>query len=308
MANITATMVNGLRQKTGAGMMDCKKALVQAEGNEERAIEILREKGLADAGKKSGRIASEGIVASQISSDNKTGILIELNCETDFVAANEEFKNLAKAIANQYLISNCSDLDSLLNEKLSPEDVTVKDAVVNLIARLKENMTLRRAKKMETSSGAINSYIHAGGKIGVLVKLECNETNDTLLQLGKDIAMQIAAANPTYLDRDSIDEDILKKEREIYKVQAMNEGKPEKIAEKMVEGKIQKFYKEKCLLEQVWVRDQEYTIKKLIAEKSKEIGCEIKCTEFVRFERGEGIEKEVEDFASEVQKQIKGNN
>ncbi len=307
MANVTATMVNELRQKTGAGMMDCKKALVQAEGNEEKAIEILREKGLAAAVKKSGRVASEGIIVAKVSDDNKTGVLIELNCETDFVAANDDFKKLANDIAIKYLDSKCTSLEDLLNEKISEEDIAIKDSIINLIAMLKENMTLRRASKFNVSDGIINSYIHAGGKIGVLVKLECNNQNDVLLQLGKDIAMQVAAAFPIYLDRSFVDEDTLKKEREIYKVQAMNEGKPENIADRMVEGKIQKYYKEKCLLEQAWVRDQDYSISKLILEKSKEIGCEIKCTEFARFERGEGIEKEEVDFAAEVQKQIKGN-
>ena len=303
---ITATMVNELRKKTGAGIMNCKNALVEAEGNEEKAIEILREKGLANADKKSDRIAAEGIVIAQVSDDRKTGVLVEFNCETDFVAANEDFKKLAREIAKQYIDSNASSLEDLMNEKISSEDVSIKDAIVNLIARLGENMTLRRVKKTSVSDGIINSYIHAGGKIGVLVKLECKNSNEVLVQLAKDLAMQIAAANPEYIDKDSIDEDLLKKEREIYKIQAMNEGKPEKIAERMVEGKIKKFYKEKCLLEQVWVRDPDYSINKLISEKSNEIGAEIKCTEFARFERGEGIEKKAEDFASEVQKQIKG--
>jgi len=303
---ITATMVNDLRKKTGAGMMDCKKALVQAEGNEDKAIEILREKGLANAGKKSDRIAAEGLVIAQVSDDRKTGVLVEFNCETDFVAANEDFKNLGHDIAKRYIDSDASSLEDLINEKVSSGDVTIKDAIVNLIARIGENMTLRRVKKMNVSNGIINSYIHAGGKIGVLVKLECDNSDEVLVQLAKDLAMQIAAANPEYIDRNSIDEDFLKKEREIYKIQAMNEGKPEKIAEKMVEGKIQKYYKEKCLIDQVWVRDPDYSINKLISEKSSQIGAEIKCTEFARFERGEGIEKKVEDFASEVQRQIKG--
>lgn len=306
MANITATMVNELRRKSGAGMMDCKKALVQAEGNEEKAIEILREKGLAAAGKKSDRVAAEGIVIAQVSEDRKTGVLLELNCETDFVAANEDFKSLAQNIAKQYINSDVLNLEDLLNEKLSSEDVIIKDAIVNLVARLGENMTLRRVKKMTVSDGIINSYIHAGGKIGVLIKLECNSSDEVLVQLAKDLAMQAAAAYPEYLDKNSVDEDFLNKEREIYKVQAMNEGKPENIAERMVEGKIKKYYKEKCLLEQVWVKDPDYTIDRLISEKSKEVGTEVKCTEFARFERGEGVEKKVEDFAEEVQKQIKG--
>ncbi len=307
MANITATMVNELRQRTGAGMMDCKKALVQAEGNAEKAIEILREKGLAAVAKKAGRVASEGLVISQVSEDNKTGILIEFNCETDFVAANDEFKSLGNNIAKQFLNSNSTNVDDILNEKyFADNSITVKDAISGLIARLGENMTLRRIHKLQVSNGIINSYIHAGGKIGVLVKLESNTSNEVLRQLGKDLAMQVAAANPIYLDRNSVDNESLNKEREIYKVQAMNEGKPENIAEKMVEGRIQKYYKENCLLEQIWVRNQDYTISKLISEKSKEIGSEIKCSDFVRFERGEGIEKEVEDFASEIEKQIKG--
>jgi elongation factor Ts len=302
---ISAQVVKELREKTGAGMMDCKKALSEANGDMEKAIEVLRERGLASAAKKSGRIAAEGVIETYISEDRKSGVIAEINCETDFVAANEEFVSLAKNVTKQAALSSASTVEELLAEKyIADENVTVQDALTALIAKLGENMNIRRFEKFSVENGVVQSYIHGGGRIGVVVELTSSNTNEVVLDVAKDVAMHVAAANPQFLNKEQVDTTTLDKEREIYRVQALNEGKPEKIVEKMVEGRIQKYYKEACLVEQVWVRNPDYTITKLLQEKSKEVGSPITITKFVRFERGEGIEKVVEDFAEEVKKQM----
>ena len=302
---ISAQVVKELREKTGAGMMDCKKALSEANGDMEKAVEILREKGLAAAAKKSGRIAAEGLVETYISADKKFGAIAEINCETDFVAANEEFVTLAKNMTKQVASSKVNTVEELLGENyLADNSVTVQDAITALIAKLGENMNLRRFERFSIENGVIQSYIHGGGRIGVLVEVACDKVNDVVLDVAKDVCMHIAAANPQFLNKDQVDQDTIKKEKEIYRVQALNEGKPEKIVDKMVEGRVQKFFKESCLVEQVWVRNPDYTITKYLEEKSKEIGAPITISKFARFERGEGIEKVVEDFAEEVKKQM----
>ncbi|AVP53722.1 elongation factor Ts [Clostridium tetani] len=302
---ITAKMVKELREITGAGMMDCKKALTETNGDTEKAVEVLREKGLAAAAKKSGRIAAEGLVETYIAEDKKNASIVEVNCETDFVAANEEFKGLVANIAKQAANTKAEDVDSFVEEKyIGSEEGTIKDAVTALVAKLGENMSVRRFKQLSVENGIIESYIHGDGKIGVLVELECEKESEVLSEVAKDVAMQVAAVNPPFLDRTFVDEETLDKEREIYRVQALNEGKPEKIVDKMVEGRIQKYYKENCLVEQVWVRNSDYTIDKYVKEKSKEVGADIKVANFVRFEKGEGIEKKEEDFAEEVKKQM----
>lgn len=302
---ISAQMVKELRERTGAGMMDCKKALSETNGDVEKSIEVLREKGLASAAKKSGRIAAEGLVETYISDDNKIGSIVEVNCETDFVADNEQFIALTKNIAKQCANTNAKTIEELEEEKyIANENITVKDAVTDLVAKLGEHMTVRRFKKFSIENGIIQSYVHGGGRIGVLVQLSCDATNGNVLEVAKDVAMQVAAANPLFLNRDGVDIELLEKEKEIFKVQALNEGKPEKIIEKMVEGRIQKYYKENCLIEQVWVRNADYTITKYLAEKSKEVGSQIAITKYARFERGEGVEKKEENFAEEVQKQM----
>ncbi|AAO35829.1 elongation factor Ts [Clostridium tetani] len=302
---ITAKMVKELREITGAGMMDCKKALTETNGDTEKAVEVLREKGLAAAAKKSGRIAAEGLVETYIAEDKKNASIVEVNCETDFVAANEEFKGLVANIAKQAANTKAEDVDSFIEEKyIGSEEGTIKDAVTALVAKLGENMSVRRFKQLSVENGIIESYIHGDGKIGVLVELECEKESEVLSEVAKDVAMQVAAVNPPFLDRTFVDEETLDKEREIYRVQALNEGKPEKIVDKMVEGRIQKYYKENCLVEQVWVRNSDYTIDKYVKEKSKEVGADIKVANFVRFEKGEGIEKKEEDFAEEVKKQM----
>lgn len=302
---ISAQMVKELRERTGAGMMDCKKALSESNGDPEKAVEFLREKGLASAAKKSGRIAAEGLVETYISEDKKSGAIVEVNCETDFVAANDDFMALAKNVAKQASVTKATDIEAFTSEKyIADESITIKDAVTNLIAKLGENMAVRRFANYSVESGLVHSYIHGNGRIGVLVKLECEKQSDVLEEVAKELSMQIAAANPLYLSREQVDNSQLDKEREIYRVQALNEGKPEKIVDKMVEGRVQKYFKETCLIEQPWVRDPDMTISKYVESKSKEIGSAIKVTGFQRFERGEGIEKKEENFAEEVQKQM----
>lgn len=299
---ITAKSVKELRDKTGAGMMDCKKALTETNGDVEKAIEVLREKGLAAAAKKAGRIAAEGIVKTFVSEDNKKASIVEVNCETDFVAANEEFvafaENIAKLVAN----TSVETVEELLNEKLG--DSTVQETLTALVAKLGENMTVRRFERLSLDNGAIESYIHGGGRIGVLVEVSTEGDVNVAKDVAKEICMQVAAANPLFLNRDSVDQEALEKEKEIYRVQALNEGKPEKIVEKMVMGRIQKYFKEVCLVDQVWVKDGDKTITKLLEEKSKEAGAPMTITKFVRFERGEGIEKKEENFAEEVARQM----
>ncbi|WP_294156393.1 translation elongation factor Ts [uncultured Clostridium sp.] len=303
MANISAQLVKELREMTGAKMMDCKKALVETEGNIEKAIEFLREKGLADAAKKSGRVAAEGIVKTYISEDKKKGSVVEFNCETDFVAANDEFVAFAERLAEMAVETGVETVEALLNEKFTAE-TTVSDALKALIAKLGENMTVRRFTTFAIENGVVKSYIHGGGRIGVLVEVACDTASDVLDEVAKEVCMQIAAANPLFLSEDQVDAASIEKEKEIYRVQALNEGKPENIVEKMVEGRIKKYYKEVCLLDQLWVKDNDKTIAKFLAEKSKEVGSPITVTRFVRYERGEGIEVEKVDFAAEVAAQM----
>lgn len=302
---ITAQSVKELREKTGAGMMDCKKALTETNGDMDKAIELLREKGLAAAAKKAGRVAAEGIVETFITEDHKNAGIVELNCETDFVAANEEFKTLASNVAKMAASTNASTIEDFVEEKyIADNSISIKDAVTALIAKLGENMNLRRFEKFSIDNGVIQSYIHGNGRIGVLVELACDSESPVLLEVAKDLCMQVAAANPLFIGREDVDQESLNKEREIYRVQALNEGKPEKIVDKMVEGRIQKYYKEVCLVDQLWVKNPDMSITKYLQEKSKEVGSPIKVTRFARFEKGEGIEKKEEDFAEEVARQM----
>ena len=304
---ISASMVKELREKTGAGMMDCKRALTGTDGDIEKAIELLREKGLAAAAKKSGRIAAEGLVCTYISEDMKVGSVVEVNCETDFVSVNEEFVALAKNVAMQAAQTTSTTIEELVAEKyIADEAMTITGAVTTLIAKLGENMSVRRFEKFSIEKGVVQSYIHGGGRIGVLVELACEKQDDAIIKVAKDVAMQIAATNPLFLDNTCVDKETLEKEKEIYRVQAINEGKPEKIIEKMVDGRVNKYYKEVCLIEQIWVKNADYTIKKYLEEESKKLGADIKVTRYVRFERGEGIEKKEENFAEEVQRQVQG--
>lgn len=302
---ISASLVKELRDRTGAAMMACKKALTEANGDIDKAIEILREKGLAAAAKKAGRVAAEGLIVTYLSEDKKSGAIVEVNCETDFVSANEEFAVLANNVAKMAVATEASNVEELLNEKYIVDSAaTLKDTLTALIAKLGENMNVRRFVKYNTAKGVVQSYIHGGGRIGVLVELSCEKDSEVLFDLSKDICMQIAAANPLFLNEDQVDTKTLNSEREIYRTQALNEGKPEKIVDKMVEGRIKKYLKEVCLVDQVWVKDSDLTISKLLAAKSKEVGAPITISAFTRFERGEGIEKIEENFAEEVQRQM----
>ena len=300
---ITAKSVKELREMTGAGMMDCKKALTETNGDIEKAVEFLREKGLAAAAKKAGRVAAEGLVKTYITEDNKKAGIVEVNCETDFVAANDQFVAFADALAKMVVDTNATTVEEFLNEKFNDEQ-TVQEALTALIATLGENMTVRRFKKIEVANGAVQTYIHGGGRIGVVVELGCETESQVVVDLAKELCMQVAAANPLFLNEEGVDKEAVEKEREIYRVQALNEGKPEKIVDKMVEGRIKKYYKEVCLVDQVWVKNPDLTISKLVAEKSKELGVPVEVVRFVRFEKGEGIEKKEENFAEEVAKQM----
>lgn len=300
---ISAKVVKELREMTGAGMMECKKALTKTDGDIEKAIEFLREKGLASAAKKAGRVAAEGLVKTYVTEDGKNASIVEVNCETDFVALNEQFVQFTENLAKFVITSSATTVEELLAEKFDGEK-TVQETLTNLIATLGENMTVRRFKKFSVEKGAIQGYVHGGGRIGVIVEAVCDTESPVVTEVAKELCMQVAAANPLFLSEADVDQQSIEKEKEIYRVQALNEGKPEKIVEKMVEGRIKKYYKEVCLLDQPWVKDGDKSISKLVAEKSKEVGSEITIKSFVRFERGEGIEKVVEDFATEVAKQM----
>ena len=289
---VTASQVKDLREKTGAGMMDCKKVLTETDGDMEKAIELLRERGIAKAAKKSGRIAAEGLVTTYVSEDKKVGAIVEVNAETDFVAKNDEFVNFVSDVAEIVANSNPANLDALLEVKYKNTEKTVKEVLTEKIATIGENMSIRRFERFE-SDGLVESYIHGAGKIAVLVDFKSGDSD-----LAKDVCMQIAAAKPEYLNRESVPQERVAKEMEILKAQAMNEGKPVEIAEKMVQGRIGKFYSEICLLDQEFVKDSSMKVGDLIKSKGAEM------VKFARFETGEGIEKKEENFAEEVMKQL----
>jgi len=295
MAQITPAMVKNLREKTGAGMMDCKKALAETNGDEKAAVDWLREKGIAKAAKKSGRIAAEGAVAAYVSDDAKTGVLIEINCETDFAANNENFRSLEDKIAKHIAKAAPKDIDALNASEVDGK--TVEELITEATATIGEKISIRRFVRYETK-GKITSYIHMGGKIGVLVEMDGGDE-----QLGKDIAMQIAAASPVCVDVDSLPQEFIDHEREVQLATAKEENansnkpKPDAIIEKMVEGRMKKYYKEVCLLEQIFVKDNEKTVKDILKGA--------KVVQFARYQLGEGIEKKQEDFAAEVAAQIK---
>ena len=289
---ITATLVKELREKTGAGMMDCKKVLTETDGDLEKAAELLRERGIAKAAKKSGRIAAEGLVEAYVSEDGKTGAVVEVNSETDFVAKNEEFKTFVMDVAKQVVKNNSATVEELLAQpSIAVEGKTVNEVLVDKIATIGENMTIRRFARFETD-GLIEKYIHGAGKIAVLVNMKNGNH-----ELAKDICMQIAAARPEFVSREEVPADRLEKEKEILKAQTMNEGKPEAIAEKIVMGRIGKFYEEICLVDQAFVKDPSVKVSQILKDAT--------VVEFARFEKGEGIEKREENFAEEVMKQLK---
>ena len=291
---ISASLVKELREKTGAGMMDCKKVLTETDGDMEKAIELLRERGIAKAAKKSGRVAAEGLVEAYVSEDGKIGAVVEVNAETDFVAKNEEFKTFVMNVAKQVVEKNPKDVEELLaQDSIEEPGKTVNDVLVGKIATIGENMSIRRFARFE-SQGLVEKYIHGDGKIAVLVNMSKGDR-----EVAKDICMQIAAARPEYLNEQSVPAERLEKEKEILKAQTMNEGKPEAIAEKIVQGRIGKFFSEVCLVDQAFVKNPDIKISQLLKEKDAEV------VEFARFEKGEGIEKKEENFAEEVMKQLK---
>ncbi len=302
---VTAAMVKELRQMTGAGMMDCKKALTQANGDFDKAIEVLREKGLAKAAKKAGRIAAEGIVMTIV--EGKKAAIVEVNSETDFVAKNEKFINYVKSIANQVLNSDVETVEEFLALKSDIDSSkTVEEVHAATISVIGENLKIRRFARMTADNGAIASYVHGGGKIGVLVNLETDVVNDAVVEAGTNVAMQIAALNPSHLDRSQVSAEFLEKEKAILKEQAKNENpeKPDNIIEKMIIGRVNKMLKEICLVDQQYVKDGDLTVAKYIAQVAKEQSANLAIKDFIRFETGEGIEKKQENFADEVAKQM----
>ncbi len=300
----TAKDVQALREKTGCGMMDCKKALTECNGDMDAAMDFLREKGLASQAKKASRIAAEGTVCAY--TENNVGVVVEINAETDFVANGEEFKALALKVAKVIANQNPADMDALL--KCTENGQTVEEMVQELFLKVRENIKIRRFERYE---GKIVSYVHAGGKIGVMVKFdtELDADNAELVAMGKNVAMQIAAMNPSYLDEASVPAEVIEKEKEILIGQMKEDpkmaGKPDAVLGKIVEGKIGKYYKENCLVDQQFVMDGDLTVGKYVEKTAKEIGKDIKIAAFVRFEKGEGIEKRVDDFASEVASMVK---
>ncbi|MGM8214499.1 translation elongation factor Ts [Bacillaceae bacterium W0354] len=291
---ITAQMVKELREKTGAGMMDCKKALQETDGDLEKAIDYLREKGIAKAAKKADRIAAEG--SSHIVSEGNTAVIIEVNSETDFVAKNDEFKNLLNEIATHILNQKPANLEEAMGQKLHGEGETLQEYINSAIAKIGEKLSLRRFAILEKDdNAAFGEYLHMGGKIGVLSVLD--GTTDEVV--AKDVSMHVAAVNPRYVDRDAVTEEEIEREREVLKQQALNEGKPENIVEKMVEGRLRKFFEEICLVEQPFVKDPDQKVKQYVESK----GATVKT--FVRYEVGEGLEKREENFADEVMSQLK---
>ena len=304
---ITAAMVKELREVTGAGMMDCKKALGETEGDLEKAIEYLRENGKAQAQKKAGRIAAEGIVMLKVTDDEKKAVAVEVNSETDFVAKNEKFRSYVAQVAEQALETGAADIDAFLAEPWKFEEgKTVQDALESEIAIIGENMHIRRFEKTEAANGFVSAYTHMDGKIGVLINVESDVVNDAVKEMGKNIAMQAAAMRPTYCHASEIPGDFIEKETEILRATIMNDPeeskKPENVIEGMVKGRINKELKEIVLMDQVYVKaeDGKQSVAKYVEQVAKENGANIAIKSFVRFETGEGLEKKNEDFAAEV--------
>lgn len=304
MANITAKDVADLRKITGVGMMDCKKALVEADGDTEKAILLLREKGLATQAKKAGRIAAEGLVAAVV--ENNIGAIVEVNSETDFVANNDQFKEFVNTVAKTIIEKNPADVDTLLKTTASCMSVTVEEALQELFLRIRENMSIRRFTRFE---GNIVPYVHGGGKIGVLVKLESDLAADKIFEVGKDCALQAAAMNPSYLNAEAVPTEVIAQEKEIMLKQMAEDpkmaNKPEQVLAKIVDGKVGKYYTENCLLEQAFVKDDKVSVAKHVEAVAKELGGSIKVVDFVRYEKGEGIQKREDNFADEVANMVK---
>jgi elongation factor Ts len=309
MATVTPAMVKEIREITGAGMLDCKKALEESDGDIEKAKVILREKGLAAAAKKAGRVATEGMVQAYVQ-ESSTGVLVEINSETDFVAKNDLFREFSSDVAKQIAKSDVADVSILLQQPyFNDEALTIQQLLNEKIAKIGENITIRRFVRYESAGNSvIESYIHGGGKIGVLVEILAQNAaanQDAIRELAREVAMQIAAENPKYIARAEVPTDELDKEKEILRNQALNEGKPEKIVDRMVEGRISKYYEEVCLSEQTYFRNQDVTIAQLVKDRAAKIGDTLEIARFARFQLGEGLEKKQDDFVAEVMAQTK---
>ena len=306
MAAITSAMVKELRERTSAGMMDCKKALMASDGDMEKAIEWLREKGLSQAAKKASRIAAEGVVAQYTTPCGCTGVIVEVNCETDFVAKTDNFMNFANNVAKHIAMANPADLDELLAQKfVDDESKTIADLISEATVAIGEKISVRRFARYETE-GVVSTYIHMGGKVGVMVEVATDaKDSDAVKEFAHDLALQIAAAKPEAVRREEVDATKLEKEKEIQRAKALEAGKPEKIVDRIVEGQIEKYYKEVCLLDQPFVKDGDKTIKGLMAEVAKAAGCTLDVVRFARFERGEGIERRQDNLAEEIAKMAK---
>jgi elongation factor Ts len=307
MAEVTAALVKELREKTGAGMMDCKRALGDSGGDIEAAIDWLRKKGLAAAAKKAGRVAAEGLIG--VATRGPAGAVVEVNSETDFVARNRDFQSFVRAVS-QLALDGDGELESLKETDFPESGRSVEEELTYLISTIGENIVLRRIKRLSTDEGGVSSYVHNAlgpgiGKIGVLVTLDSSAPADQLAELGKQLAMHIAAANPLYLDIASVPRDALNRERAVLREQARTSGKPDSVIEKMVEGRLRKFYEEFVLLEQIFVVDQETKISKVVEQTSRVAGAPIRVVGFARFALGEGVEKPRPDFAAEVAAQLK---
>lgn len=300
---VTAGLVKELRERTGAGMMDCKKVLVETSGDMEKAIELLREKGLAKAAKKAGRVASEGLVKLAFAADGKKAAAIEVNSETDFVAKNEEFVEFVNILADKVLEGDSDNVESFLTLSYGDEG-SVQDALNAKIAKIGENLNIRRFQKFATPGVVYVGYTHGNGKIGVIVGFETEASAEEINVMGRDVAMQVASMNPKFIDESAIDPEYLESEKKILIQQALNEGKPENIVEKMVSGRLKKELKETCLVEQKFVKDGELSVSQYIDNSAKAIGKAVKVVEMIRYEVGEGIEKKEENFAEEVAKQM----
>ena len=311
MAAVTAKMVKDLREMTGAGMMDCKKALAATDGDMDKAVEFLREKGLAGAEKKAGRIAAEGIVDTAMTADEKKAVIVEVNAETDFVAKNAKFQAYVAQVAAQALTTTAADMDAFMDEKwAADESLTVKEALSSQISIIGENMSIRRFKQVTEENVFVASYIHAGGRIGVLLDVQTDVVNDAVKEMAKNVCMQVAALNPKYTSRNEVSADFIEHEKSILMAQIQNDpkeaSKPEKVIQGMIQGRINKEMKEICLLDQVYVKaeDGKQSVAQYVAQVAKESGANIELKSFVRFETGEGLEKKEENFAEEVAKQM----
>ncbi len=308
---VTAAMVKELREMTGAGMMDCKKALAATDGDMDKAVEFLREKGLAGAAKKAGRIAAEGIVVTALTEDAKKAVVVEVNAETDFVAKNEKFQNYAADVAAQALVTTAADIDAFMAETWAKDTtMTVKEALSSQISIIGENMNIRRFEQVVEENGFVASYIHGGGKIGVLIDVETDVVNDAVKEMAKNVAMQAAALKPMYTDRSEVSEEFIEHEKAILMAQIQNDpkeaSKPEKVIAGMIQGRVNKELKEICLMDQVYVKaeDGKQSVEQYVKAVAKENGANIKIKKFVRFETGEGLAKKEENFAEEVAKQM----